>query len=159
MQRVVCKLFRRFGRKRRICESSQSPASSLSFAALAILCTGGLLSHTAAAQASAKSPATGIGVKQPLSAEILAMHARAKRAVASVSTSLELPTTSALASTTLNSDQGPGPWPDRSRTGVQSVPGTRVDRHHSSSIVFRATTFRHKPWPGWAGSIAEYGRG
>jgi hypothetical protein len=54
-----------------------------------------------------------VPVKQPLSPEILALHARIKRPVAAASTtSLELaPTSTAQTSTSFNSDQGPGPGP------------------------------------------------
>jgi len=57
--------------------------------------------------------AAQVPVKQPLSPEILAMHARAKRPAASApTTSLELAaTTTALTSSSFNSDQGPGPGP------------------------------------------------
>ena len=111
MQRVVCTLFRRFGRKGSECVSSHSPASRLSFAALFILGVSGLLSNSAAAQDSPQTLKTPVLVKQPLSPEILAMHARAKRPVATAPTSLELASTTALAPTTFNSEQGPGPGP------------------------------------------------
>jgi len=54
-----------------------------------------------------------VPVKQPLSPEILAMHARAKRPAAkATTTSLELAaTTTASTSTSFNSEQGPGPGP------------------------------------------------
>ncbi len=57
--------------------------------------------------------AAQVPVKQPLSQEILAMHARAKRPVAAApTTSLELAaTTTASTSTSFNSEQGPGPGP------------------------------------------------
>ncbi len=99
------------GRKGSQPVSSYSPAGRLSIAALAILSVGGLLSNSAAAQASPQTPVTGIRFKQPLSPEILAMHARAKRPVATAPTSLELASTTAPAPTTFNSEQGPGPGP------------------------------------------------
>ena len=111
MQQTVRTLFRMHGRKGSQPVSSYSPAGRLSIAALAILSVGGLLSNSAAAQASPQSPVTGIRVKQPLSPEILAMHARAKRPVAAAPTSLEGTSTAALAPTTFNSEQGPGPGP------------------------------------------------
>jgi hypothetical protein len=111
MQRVICTLFRMFGRRGSERGSSYSPASRLSIAALAILCVGGLLSHSAAAQASPQTPVRRIRVKQPLPPEVLAMHARAKRPAVTAPTSLELAATTALASTTFNSEQGPGPGP------------------------------------------------
>jgi len=57
--------------------------------------------------------AAQVPVKQPLSPEILAMHARAKRPAAkATTTSLELAaTTTASTSTSFNSEQGPGPGP------------------------------------------------
>src|SRR6266851_4827551 len=110
MQQIVRTLFPIRGRKGRPV-SSYSPAGRLSIAALAILSVGGLLSNSAAAQASAQTPVTGIRVKQPLSPEILAMHARAKRPVATAPTSLELASTTAPAPPTFNSEQGPGPGP------------------------------------------------
>src|SRR5216683_5835777 len=110
MQQIVRTLFPIRGRKGRPV-SSYSPAGRLSIAALAILSVGGLLSNSAAAQASAQTPVTGIRVKQPLSPEILAMHARARRPVATAPTSLELASTTAPAPTTFNSEQGPGPGP------------------------------------------------
>src|SRR6202795_1577976 len=113
MQKVVCTLFRMFGRKGSLPASPYSPASRLSIAALVILGVGGLLSNSAAAQASRQTPVTRIRVKRSLSPEIMAMHARAKRPVATApTTSLELAaTTTALSSTTFNSEQGPGPGP------------------------------------------------
>src|ERR1700747_2077259 len=78
-------------------------------ATLTALFVGGLLPHPAAAQASDQTPVTNIRVKQPLSPEILAIHARAKRPVATApTTSLELAaTTTALTSTSFNSEEGP----------------------------------------------------
>jgi hypothetical protein len=111
MQKIVCTLFRRFGRKGSECVSSHSPASRLSIAALAILSVSGLLSNSAAAQDSPQTLKTPVLVKQPLSPEIHAMHARAKRPVATAPTSLELASTTAPAPTTFNSEQGPGPGP------------------------------------------------
>ena len=111
MQQTVRALFRMHGRKGSQPVSSYSPAGRLSIAALAILSVGGLLSNSAAAQASPQTPVTGIRFKQPLSPEILAMHARAKRPVATAPTSLELASTTAPAPTTFNSEQGPGPGP------------------------------------------------
>jgi hypothetical protein len=112
MQRVkVCTLFRRFGRKGSECVSSHSPASRLSIAALVILGVSGLLSNSAAAQDSPQTLKTPVLVKQPLSPEVLAMHARVKRPITAAATSLELAATTALASTTFNSGQGPGPGP------------------------------------------------
>src|SRR5216683_648619 len=125
MQQIVRTLFPIRGRKGRPV-SSYSPAGRLSIAALAILSVGGLLSNSAAAQASAQTPVTGIRVKQPLSPEILAMHARARRPVATAPTSLELASTTAPAPTTFNSEQGPGP---------------RFHRNFSSSIVLWTAAF------------------
>src|SRR6202035_1303834 len=110
MQTNVCTLSRMFGRKGSHPVSPYSSPSMLSIAGLVILGVGGLLSNSAAAQASPQSPVTGIRVKQPLSPEILALHARAKRPVATAPTSLELAST-APAPTTFNSEQGPGPGP------------------------------------------------
>ena len=80
MQKVVCTLDRMFGRKGSQSASSNSPASRLSIAALVILGFGGLLSNSAAAQASPQTLTTSI-VKQPLSPEILALHAFAPSAL------------------------------------------------------------------------------
>src|ERR1700680_670790 len=110
MQKVVT-LFRMFGRKGSLPASPYSPASRLSIAALVIFGVGGLLSNSAAAQDSPQTLTTPVLVKQPLSPEILAMHARAKRPVAATPTSLEGAATAALAPTTFNSEQGPGPGP------------------------------------------------
>src|ERR1700757_2721133 len=65
------------------------------------------------AMSSGTLHAAQVPVKQPLSPEVLAMHARAKRPVATApTTSLELAATStALTSTSFNSEQGPGPGP------------------------------------------------
>src|ERR1700756_4293611 len=113
MQRVVRTLFRMRGGKSSQPVSSYSAASRLSIAALAILSVGGLLSQSAAAQTSPQAPVTRIRTKQPLSPEILAMHARVKRPVATApTTSLELAATApALTSSSFNSEQGPGPGP------------------------------------------------
>src|SRR6266849_3202940 len=111
MQTAVCTLFRMFGRKGSQPASPYSSASRLSIAALVILGGSGLLSNSAAAQDSPQTLKTPVLVKQPLSPEVLAMHARVKRPIAAAATSLELAATTALASTTFNSDQGPGPGP------------------------------------------------
>src|ERR1700692_1492589 len=111
MQKNVCTLFRMFGRKGSQPVSPYSPASRLSIAGLVILGVGGLLSNSAAAQDSPQTLTTPVLVKQPLSPEILAIHARAKRPVATAPTSLELASTTAPAPTTFNSEQGPGPGP------------------------------------------------
>jgi hypothetical protein len=126
MQRVSCQLFRMFGRKGSKRGSSYSPASRLSIAALAILCVGGLLSHSAAAQALPQTPVRRIRVKQPLPPEILAMHSRAKRPAVTAPTSLELAATTALASTTFNSEQGPGPGPIGPGPGAICFPRPRL---------------------------------
>ena len=96
MQQIVRTLFRMRGRKSSQPVSSYSPAGRLSIAALAILSVGGLLSNSAAAQDSPQTLKTPVLVKQPLSPEILAMHARAKRPVATAPTSLELASTQVL---------------------------------------------------------------
>src|SRR6202140_3836825 len=134
MQRVVCTLFRMLGRKGSQPVSPYPPASRLSIAALVILGVGGLLSNSAAAQASRQTPVTRIRVKRSLSPEIMAMHARAKRPVATApTTSLELAaTTTALSSTTFNSSQGPGPGPIGPGPGCNLFPapasvGTKVN--------------------------------
>src|ERR1700731_181402 len=110
MQQIVRTLFRMRGRKGSQPVSSYSPAGRLSIAALAILSVVGLLSNSATAQASPQSPVTGIRVKQPLSPEILAMHARAKRPVATApTTNLEgAATTFAAVPANVNTEQGPG---------------------------------------------------
>src|ERR1700686_332356 len=100
MQKESCTPFRMFGRKSSQPAAPYSPMSRLSIAALVIVGVGGLLSNSAAAQASPQAPVTRIRVKQPLSPEILAMHARAKRPVATASTNLDLAATAALAPTT-----------------------------------------------------------
>src|SRR5437588_3745935 len=109
-------MHRRFGRKGIECVSSHPPTSRLSIAfiaAIAVLAVGGLYSDSAAAAESPQTSVTRIRSKQPLSPEILSMHARVKRPVATTSTtSLDLAATgTALASTTFNSEQGPGPGP------------------------------------------------
>ena|ERR1700730_2698393 len=96
MQKIVCTLFRRFGRKGSECVSSHSPASRLFIAALVILGVSGLLSNSAAAQDSPQTLKTPVLVKQPLSPEVLAMHARVKRPIATAPTSLELASTQVL---------------------------------------------------------------
>jgi hypothetical protein len=88
-----------------------SPASWPAIATLTVLFVGGLLPYPVAAQGSPQVLSTQAHVKQPLSPEILAVHARAKRPVAAAPTNLELAGTTALESTTFNSDQGPGPGP------------------------------------------------
>jgi hypothetical protein len=96
MQKAVCTLFRMFGRKGSQPASPYSSASRLSIAALVIFGVSGLLSNSAAAQDSPQTLKTPVLVKQPLSPEILAMHARAKRPVATAPTSLELASTQVL---------------------------------------------------------------
>jgi hypothetical protein len=95
MQQIVRTLFRMRGRKGSQPASPYSSAGRLSIAALAILSVGGLLSNSAA-QDSPQTLKTPVLVKQPLSPEIHAMHARAKRPVATAPTSLELASTQVL---------------------------------------------------------------
>jgi len=110
MQRVVRRMFRMRGGKSSQPVSSYSAASRLCIAALAILSVGGLLSQSVAAQTSPQAPVTRIRTKQPLSPEILALHARVKRPVATApTTSLEVAATTLAAETTnVNTEQGPG---------------------------------------------------
>ena len=110
MQRVVRTSFRMRGGKSSQPVSSYSAASRISIAALAILSVGGLLSQSVAAQTSPQAPVTRIRTKQPLSPEILALHARVKRPVATApTTSLEVAATALAAGTTnVNTEQGPG---------------------------------------------------
>jgi hypothetical protein len=119
------------------------PAGWPALATLTVLFVGGLLPHPAAAQASPQTPVTRIRTKQPLSPEILAMHARAKRPVATApTTSLELAATAtALASTTFNSEQGLGPGPIGPGPGCNLFPAPASHRRHSPSIVLWTTTF------------------
>ena len=158
MQRVVCTLFRMFGRKGSESVSSHSPASRLSIAALVILGVSGLLSNSAAAQDSPQTLKTPVLVKQPLSPEILAMHARAKRPVATAPTSLELCSYYCTSVDDFQFRAGAWPRPDRSRPGMQFVSGARVHRNLSPSIVLWTAAFRHQSQLGRARSIAGYRR-
>jgi hypothetical protein len=92
MQRVVDTLLRAF-------------ASRLSIAALVALSVCGLLSQPAAAQASPQDLTTQAQLTHRLSPEILAMHARLKRATATMQKDLE---SAASSPTNFNSEQGPG---------------------------------------------------
>jgi hypothetical protein len=159
MQKNVCTLFRMFGRKGSQPVSPYSPASRLSIAGLVILGVGGLLSNSAAAQDSPHTLTTPVLVKQPLSPEILAIHSRAKRPVAAAPTSLEGAATAALAPTTFNSDQGPGPGPIGPGPRVQFVSGPRLHRHLSPSIILWTAAIRHQSQLGRSCSIAGYRRG
>jgi hypothetical protein len=74
--------------------------------------TRGLL--TLVAGVSAMSPLPGIAqvaAKPPISPEALAIHVRAKRAVAVPADNVENPLSSTAEPTTFNSEQGPGPGP------------------------------------------------
>jgi hypothetical protein len=106
MQQIVRTLFRMRGRKGSQPVSSYSPAGRLSIAALAILCAGGLLSNSAAAQAPPQGLTTQAQLTHKLSPEMLAIHARLKRSAAIMPEDLELATSSP---TNFNSEQGPGP--------------------------------------------------
>jgi hypothetical protein len=108
MQTIVRTLFRMRGRKGSQPVSSYSPAGRLSIAALAILCAGGLLSNSAAAQAPPQGLTTQAQLTHKLSPEMLAIHARLKRPAAIMPEDLELATSSP---TNFNSEQGPGPGP------------------------------------------------
>src|ERR1700723_143395 len=110
MQEVACTSFRMFGRKSSQLASAYTSANRLSIAALVILGVGGLLSNSAACQDSTQTLKTPIFVKQPLSPEILALHARAKRPVATApTTNLEgAATTLAAVPANVNTEQGPG---------------------------------------------------
>src|SRR5229473_591224 len=99
-----------------------SPAGWPAIVTLTVLLVGGLLPHSAAAQASPQTLAAQARVKPAISPEALAVHARAKRPVASAPTNLELAATTALASTTFNSDQGPGPGPIGPGAGCNLFP-------------------------------------
>ena len=108
MQQIIRTLFRTRGRKASQPASSYSPAGRLSIAALAILCAGGLLSNSAAAQAAPESLTTQAQLTHKLSPEMLAIHARLKRPAATMPKDLESATSSP---TNFNSEQGPGPGP------------------------------------------------
>src|SRR6202035_3830197 len=158
MQTNVCTLSRMFGRKGSHPVSPYSSPSMLSIAGLVILGVGGLLSNSAAAQASPQTPVTGIRVKQPLSPEILAMHARE----ASSSHSADELGAGIHYCTSADDFQfraGARPRPDRSRPGMQFVSGARFHRNFSPSIVLWTTTFRHQSQLGRARSIARYRTG
>jgi hypothetical protein len=86
--------------------TSYFSARKQSISALAILFVAGLF-YPAAAQVSPQARTTQT---HPLSPEILAMHARAKRPVAKAP-SLDVAAALTATSTTFNSDQGPGPGP------------------------------------------------
>src|SRR5712692_3781514 len=87
------------------------PTNWPAIATLTVLFVGGLLPHPAAAQDSPQTPAAEARAKREISPEALALHARVKRPVAAAPANLDLAATTALASTTFNSDQGPGPGP------------------------------------------------
>jgi len=89
MQGVVHTLFRTLGKKGHQPVLPYSPSSRLFVALLATLSLGSLLSHSAAAQESAQSPTTATLVKQPISPEVLAFHARAKRPVPALPTAID----------------------------------------------------------------------
>src|SRR5271154_7289138 len=89
MQGVVHTLFRTLGSKGRQPVLPPLPSSRLFVALLATLSVGSLLSHSAAAQESAQSPTTATLVRQPLSSEVLAFHARAKRPVPALPGSID----------------------------------------------------------------------
>ena len=90
--------------------------------------------------------ATQIPVKRPLSPEVLAMHARTKRSVATGPTSLELTTSNAVTTTTFNSDQGPGPGPIGPGPGCNLyLPTVRPSLVHTLGRVLR------RPIRAWSG--------
>jgi hypothetical protein len=111
MQEAICTLLWMSRRKASRGISWNRPATQSAIATIVILFVAAVLSHPAAAQDSPQTLATQARAQHAISPEALAMHARAKRPVASAPTNLELAATSALASTTFNSDQGPGPGP------------------------------------------------
>jgi hypothetical protein len=86
--------------------TSYFSARKQSISALAVLFVAGLF-YPAAAQVSPQARTTQT---HALSPEILAMHARAKRPVATAP-SLDVAAALTATSTTFNSDQGPGPGP------------------------------------------------
>jgi len=87
------------------------PTNWPAIATLTVFFVGGLLPHPAAAQDSPQTPAAEARAKREVSPEAMAMHARVKRPVAAAPANSDLAATTALASTTFNSDQGPGPGP------------------------------------------------
>jgi hypothetical protein len=142
------------------CSEASSPwhrAKRPTITACAVLALASVLPHQSTAQVSSQARTALTQVRHALSPEILAMHARAKRPVATApTTSLELAaTTTALASTGFNSEQGPGPS-NRSWPRVQFVPCTRVDRHDGPAIVLWTAPFRHQSQLGRTSPIAGY---
>src|SRR5579864_2552672 len=93
--------------------SSWHRAKRPTITACAVLALASVLPHQSTAQVSSQVPTTRTQVRQALSPEVLAIHALAKRPVATApTTSLELAATAtALTSTSFNSEQGPGPGP------------------------------------------------
>jgi hypothetical protein len=85
MQRVICTLLWVFRRKANEGTSSYSPASRPFVPTLAILFVGSLLTYSAVAQTSPQS-LTPQSRPHAISPEVLAIHARAKRPVATAPT-------------------------------------------------------------------------
>ena len=79
--------------------------------ALGILGITSLLTRSAVAQAASPEISAQTHVARTVSPEVLALHARLKRPVATVPTELALTTSTAATSTSFNSEQGPGPGP------------------------------------------------
>ena len=106
MQPAICAFLNTSGTKTSK-GSSWDRLASQAIATLAVLCVAGLLSGRTVAQVSSETQARGA---RSVSPEILAMHARAKRPVATAP-SLDVAAALTATSTTFNSDQGPGPGP------------------------------------------------
>jgi hypothetical protein len=114
MQEPVCALLSLSGRKVSEGASGYRPASRSAITAIAILCVANLLTHSAVAQVSSHT--------RVLSPEVLAMHGRARRPVASAPTGLDVAAALTANSTTFNSDQGPGPGPIGPGSGCNLFP-------------------------------------
>src|SRR5437879_4914237 len=109
MEEPICTLL--LGRKAGRGISWNRPATQSAIATVVILFATAVLAYPAAAQDSPQTLAAQARVKNTISPEALAVHARAKRPVSVAPTNLDLAANTPLASTTFNSDQGPGPGP------------------------------------------------
>ncbi len=110
MSRTIRSLFRMRGPKSGK-HASWNSSSRRFIAALAVLCTGALLSNAVRAQDSSQTGAAGTKVSNTLSPEILAMHARLKRPVPAVPKYVDSSAAQDATPSDFNSEQGPGAGP------------------------------------------------
>lgn len=121
MQEGVCKS-EALGGKRSEGMSSWQWSRRPAITAFAVFALANVLSHQSTAQVSSQASTAQTQVRQALSPEVLAMHARLKRPTPTIPTDLELAASTTPSSTNFNSEQGPGAGPRAGLPGCDVFP-------------------------------------